>query len=128
MPFRSSSMHKIFKKKKHLKLKKPQPAVVIDCTKPAEDKILDASTLEAFLKERMKHPPHTEIIVQRIQHKISVNSDAPFSKRYLKYLTKKYLKKHGLREWLRVVASGHHSYELRYFNIPLDEEEEENNS
>jgi hypothetical protein len=37
--------------------------------------------------------------------------------RYLKYLTKKYLKKNNLRDWLRVVASGKDTYELRYFQV-----------
>lgn len=45
--------------------------------------------------------------------------------RYLKYLTKKYLKKNNLRDWLRVVANTKESYELRYFQINQDEEEEE---
>ena len=45
--------------------------------------------------------------------------------RYLKYLTKKYLKKNNLRDWLRVVASSKESFELRYFQINQDEEEEE---
>lgn len=45
--------------------------------------------------------------------------------RYLKYLTKKYLKKHNLRDWLRVVASGQDSYELRYFQINSQEDEDE---
>lgn len=45
--------------------------------------------------------------------------------RYLKYLTKKYLKKNNLRDWLRVVANSKESYELRYFQINQDEEEEE---
>ncbi len=49
-------------------------------------------------------------------------SDLP-SFRYLKYLTKKYLKKHNLRDWLRVVASQKDTYELRYFQINQDEEE-----
>lgn len=49
--------------------------------------------------------------------KLVLNSDIPFSKRYLKYLTKKYLKKNNLRDWLRVVASGKDTYELRYFQI-----------
>uniref|UniRef100_A0AAV2M714 Large ribosomal subunit protein eL22 n=1 Tax=Knipowitschia caucasica TaxID=637954 RepID=A0AAV2M714_KNICA len=44
---------------------------------------------------------------------------------YLKYLTKKYLKKNNLRDWLRVVANTKESYELRYFQINQDEEEEE---
>jgi len=40
--------------------------------------------------------------------------------RYLKYLTKKYLKKNNLRDWLRVVASGKDTYELRYFQVRRD--------
>jgi large subunit ribosomal protein L22e len=43
----------------------------------------------------------------------------------LKYLTKKFLKKNKLRDWLRVVANTKESYELRYFNINQEEEEEE---
>jgi len=44
--------------------------------------------------------------------------------RYLKYLTKKYLKKKNIRDWLHVVASGPSSYELKYFNINNDDGEE----
>ena len=44
----------------------------------------------------------------------------------MKYLTKKYLKKHNVRDWLRVIASSkdRNVYELRYFNIADDAEEE----
>lgn len=47
--------------------------------------------------------------------------------RYLKYLTKKYLKKHNVRDWLRVIASNkdRNVYELQYFNIAEGEGEEE---
>jgi len=45
--------------------------------------------------------------------------------RYLKYLTKKYLKKNNLRDWLRVVASSKDAYELRYFQINNEDEEED---
>lgn len=47
--------------------------------------------------------------------------------RYLKYLTKKYLKKHNVRDWLRVIASNkdRNVYELRYFNIAENEADEE---
>lgn len=48
----------------------------------------------------------------------------PPLRRYLKYLTKKYLKKNNLRDWLRVVASDKETYELRYFQISQDDEEE----
>lgn len=33
--------------------------------------------------------------------KIILTSSIPFSKRYLKYLTKKFLKKNTLRDWIR---------------------------
>ena len=48
-----------------------------------------------------------------------------FMCRYLKYLTKKYLKKNNLRDWLRVVASSKEAYELRYFQINNEDEEED---
>jgi len=50
-------------------------------------------------------------------HKITVTTNIPFSKRYLKYLTKKFLKKNSLRDYLRVVASSKDVYELRFYNI-----------
>lgn len=52
-----------------------------------------------------------------------INKTPPFF-RYLKYLTKKYLKKNNLRDWLRVVASDKETYELRYFQISQDDESE----
>ncbi|XP_040857323.1 60S ribosomal protein L22-like [Ochotona curzoniae] len=63
--------------------------------------------------------------LERSKSKITVTSEVPFSKRYLKYLTKKYLKKNNLHDWLRVVANAKESYELRYFQFNQDEEEEE---
>ena len=44
--------------------------------------------------------------------------------RYMKYLTKKFLKKNNLRDYIRVVANSKSSYELRYFQINTQEEEE----
>lgn len=44
--------------------------------------------------------------------------------RYLKYLTKKFLKKNQLRDYIRVVASSKTNYELRYLHIAGAEDEE----
>ena len=52
-------------------------------------------------------------------------ADTQFSKRYLKYLAKKYLKKQQLRDWLHVIASSKNSYELRYYNIHDQDAEED---
>ena len=44
--------------------------------------------------------------------------------RYLKYLTKKFLKKNNLRDYIRVVATNKSNYELRYFQINAGDEDE----
>lgn len=56
---------------------------------------------------------------------MNVTSTINFSKRYLKYLTKKYLKKHSLREFLYVISKDKKTYEIKYFNIQQDEAADE---
>merc|ERR1712141_174990 len=112
------------------KKKKIQLKFTIDCTLPVEDGIMDASNYEKYLHERIKvsgkmNNLNGNLTIERSKSKVVVTSDVPFSKRYLKYLTKKYLKKNNLRDWLRVVANTKESYELRYFQINNEEEEEE---
>merc|ERR1712098_1016790 len=57
--------------------------------------------------------------------KIEVIAHTQFSGRYLKYLTKKFLKKQQLRDWLRVVSTSKGVYELRFFNVVADADEED---
>lgn len=56
---------------------------------------------------------------------VTVSGSIQFSKRYIKYLAKKFLKKHQLRDWLRVVATSKSAYELKYFQIAAEESDEE---
>merc|ERR1712223_78071 len=102
----------------------------IDCSHPVEDGIMNCGDFETYLNERVKVGGKTgnfgkDVTLGREKNKVVLTSAVPFSKRYLKYLTKKYLKKNNLRDWLRVVATTKDSYELRYFQINNDEEEEE---
>uniref|UniRef100_A0AAY4F051 Ribosomal protein L22 n=1 Tax=Denticeps clupeoides TaxID=299321 RepID=A0AAY4F051_9TELE len=119
--------------KKPTAVKKTRKAAALkytlDLTHPVEDGILDSANFETFLKERVKVNGKTGnlgnvVQIARQKNKISVTSEKKFSKRYLKYLTKKYLKKNNLRDWLRVVASDKETYELRYFQISQDDESE----
>ncbi len=55
--------------------------------------------------------------ISRDKNVVAVSAQAPFSKRYLKYLTKKYLKKEQRRDIMRVVSNGPSGYTLKYFNI-----------
>lgn len=73
--------------------------------------------------------------------KIVLTSQIPFSKRYLKYLTKKHLKKNSFENFLRlvtcryidtiywlphsVVATSKDTYSLKYFKVDQDEAEED---
>ncbi|KAG8306991.1 60S ribosomal protein L22 [Homalodisca vitripennis] len=115
------------------KKKKVSLKFIIDCTHPFEDNIMDVANFEKYLQERIKVNGKTNnfgnaVSLERVKMKLALNSDIPFSKRYLKYLTKKYLKKNNLRDWLRVVASGKDTYELRYFQInSQDDEDDEDN-
>jgi large subunit ribosomal protein L22e len=94
----------------------------IDCSSPVEDKVLDAAAFEKFLHDRIKVNGKagdlgSKVVISRDKTKIVVSAEAPFSKRYLKYLSKKYLKKQQLRDFLHVIASSKNGYELRYFKV-----------
>ncbi|KAH0944946.1 hypothetical protein HN011_001966 [Eciton burchellii] len=102
----------------------------IDCTHPVEDNIMDVTNFEKYLQERIKvggkiNNFGNNVVLERNKMKLTVNSDIDFSKRYLKYLTKKYLKKNKLRDWLRVVSKDKETYELRYFQINSQEDDDE---
>ncbi|CAG8483577.1 6376_t:CDS:2 [Diversispora eburnea] len=115
-------------------LKKPvqKKKYIIDASTPSRDKIFDSAAFEKFLHDRLKINGRTGqlgdivTITRSDDHKITINTNSHvFSKRYMKYLTKKFMKKHRIRDWLRVVATDPQSYEIRYFNISNEVEEEE---
>ena len=104
--------------------------VTIDCTSPVNDKIFDLAAFESFLKNKIKVAGKvgnlgTAVNIRREKNHIVIVSTSGFPKHYLKYLTKKFLKKNKLRDWLRVIAASKGVYELRYYNIQEEEEEEE---
>jgi len=101
----------------------------IDCTEPVNDDIFDIAAFEKFLKERIKVAGKAgalgeSVNVSRDNNSINVSARIQFSKRYLKYLTKKFLKQQQLRDYIRVIARQKSGYFLRYFNFANDEGEE----
>lgn len=116
---------------KNLRMKPTKVKYTIDCTSPVEDNILDIGGLVQFFTEKIKVNGKTgnlgeKISVSRLdKNKISVVVSPPFSKRYIKYLIKKYLRKHSLRDFLRVIATKQLVYELRYFQMASEEAVEE---
>jgi len=120
------------KKAKKLVKRKQTLKFTVDCSQPVDDGIMDAASFEKFLQDRIKVSGKTGnlgdlINVSRDKAKVTVASDIPFSKRYLKYLSKKYLKKQQLRDWLHVISDNKQTYSLRYYNIhdqDADEDED----
>ena len=87
---------------------------------------MDIPSFEKFLSEHIKVNNKTNnlgdlVTVSSADTKITVTASCPLAKRYLKYLTKKYLKKQQLRDYLRVIASGKNGYRLKYFSIEKEE-------
>merc|ERR1711974_391813 len=91
------------KKKKRRRRKGGRTRYVINCRLPVVDGKRDNLG--------------DKISIAREKTRIQVLVVPPFSKRYLKYLVKKFLKKQQLRDYLRVVATDKSTYELKYFNI-----------
>ncbi len=93
--------------------------------------MLDPASFEKFLHDKIKVNNKagvlgTKVVVTRDKTKIHVSAELPFSKRYLKYLTKKYLKRQQLRDFLHVIATTKGTYELRYYKVTgADAEEKE---
>ncbi|KAM0333311.1 hypothetical protein ACHAQA_001972 [Verticillium albo-atrum] len=104
---------------------------IIDASQPANDKIFDVAAFEKFLQDRIKVEGRVNNLGDNItisstaDGKVEVVSHNDLSGRYLKYLTKKFLKKQQLRDWLRVVATSKGVYTLKFYNVVNDEAEDD---
>jgi len=96
----------------------------IRCKKPVDDEIFDVDEFVKYLVERFKVNGKTGMVgqgkdstIQKAGTTVHILSKQPFPKYYIKFLTKRYLKRNLLRDYVRVIADKKGSYELRYFNI-----------
>ena len=108
--------------------KKTTLKYTINCTLPIEDNVIVLNDFTDFLTQKIKVEGKTgnlsnAVTIGKDRNNVVVTASIDFSKRYLKYLTKKYLKKQQMREYLRVVATNKNTYELRYLQVDNDEEE-----
>lgn len=104
---------------------------VVDCRQMQTDNILDAAGLEAFFVNRIKVDGKignferrdkksgksvSVVSVSQNAGKVIVETASPIiRKRYLKYLTKKYMSQQQIRDFLRVIATDKNTYQLRYY-------------
>ena len=103
-------MGKQILKKGQKQQKKLSLKFVINCKLPIEDNVIVLNDFESYLKQKVKVDGKagnlgSAVSITKDSSSIVVQSTIPFSKRYLKYLTKKYLKKQELKEYLRVIST-----------------------
>lgn len=105
---------------------------IIDLKQPLEDNVFDIADFENHMKQSIKinGKKHTKgvnpVEVSAKDTKLKVHTKVIFSKRYIKYLTKKYLKKQELRDYLRVVSTDKNTYAIKFFNFSDEQAGEDN--
>ena len=118
--------------------------IKVDCSAPISDQIFDLAAYEKYLRDRIKVSNRTnnlneaQVTLSRDASTLKISfaslskagskgssAGAAISKRYVKYLTKKYLKKNGLRDWLRVVSSDSETYIIKYFKVGEKDDDED---
>lgn len=103
----------------------------VDVSSPVENGVFDPASYAKYLIDHIKVEGAVgnlgnAITVEEDGSVVTVVSTAKFSGKYLKYLTKKYLKKNQLRDWIRFVSIKTNEYKLAFYQVtPEDEEDEE---
>merc|ERR1711872_336596 len=120
------------KKPTKLSAKKRQTLrFTISCApKVADEDIILLPSVETFLKDRIKinnklNNLGKDVSVESTPKAVTVTANIPFSKRYLKYLMKKFLKKYSMKDFVRVVSKDKESYEFRPYTFDTDSESED---
>ncbi|CCW69295.1 unnamed protein product [Phytomonas sp. Hart1] len=111
-------------------LPKGKKVFKIDCSVPVADGIFSEDILhgfEQFFHDNTKLNGRKGKLGEKVRiavhdNTLSVITTMAYRKKYFKYLAKKFLKKKELRDWLRILANGKNSYQLKYFNIQDQEE------
>ncbi|AHY78465.1 AQG_2a_G0036090.mRNA.1.CDS.1 [Saccharomyces cerevisiae] len=102
----------------------------VDVSSPTENGVFDPASYAKYLIDHIK----VEGAVGNLGNAVTVTEDgtvvtvvstAKFSGKYLKYLTKKYLKKNQLRDWIRFVSTKTNEYRLAFYQVTPEEDEEE---
>lgn len=102
----------------------------MDCSAPVEGAVFDQEAYVKYLVEHIKVDNVAgnlgdDIVVSEEGSTVVVVSTTKFSGKYLKFLTKRFLKKNQLRDWIRFVAGKRNEYRLQFYSIDDEEEEED---
>ncbi|CDR41300.1 CYFA0S07e00452g1_1 [Cyberlindnera fabianii] len=102
----------------------------VDVSAPVENEVFDPSSYVKYLNDKIKVDGHVgnlgnDITIEENGNTVTIVSTTKFSGKYLKYLTKKYLKKNQVRDWIRFVSVKQGVYKLAFYSVDAEEEDEE---
>jgi len=112
----------LLKKQKTQSGPKDTKKYIVDFSAPANDSVFDGDAYAQYMKEHIKVDGKAGNLGDKISvtkegdGKLAISATGAFSKRYIKYLTKRFLKKNSMRDWLRVVANKQ-GFRLAYYNV-----------
>merc|ERR1719312_1783911 len=97
----------------------------IDCSMPSSDGIFNCDNYLLYMQENFKvdkvrnNLVHVDITMDKEKQRLKVSSKVQIKKKYLKFLTKKYLNKQNLRDYVRIIVpKGNakcNAYALKYY-------------
>ncbi|EPY26297.1 large subunit ribosomal protein L22e [Strigomonas culicis] len=106
-------------------LPKGKKTFKIDCSIPATDGIFTEDILsgfQQFFQDNVKLNGRKGKLTEKVRlamtdNVLSITSNMAYRKKYFKYLTKKFLKKKELRDYMRILSTDKDTYKLKYFDI-----------
>lgn len=93
---------------------------VVDLKQPIDDGVFEITDFENHMKQSLKlngKKGLEQVEISSKDHRLTISTKIIFSKRYIKFLAKKYLKKQELRDYLRVIATDKNTYTIKFVNI-----------
>jgi large subunit ribosomal protein L22e len=117
---------------KSTKTKRQPKVVTVDATVPFQDEVFNMEDYQQFLTQRIKVAgkvgnlgENITLSVEGGKLSVAAKPGTKLPKRYLKYLTKKYLQREEVRNIFRIVADSkdRKSYAIKYYNVAEEGEE-----
>ncbi|CCD26085.2 60S ribosomal protein eL22 NDAI_0G03080 [Naumovozyma dairenensis CBS 421] len=104
--------------------------LTVDVSSPTENGVFDPASYAKFLIDHIKVDGTignlgNAITVEEDGSIVTIVSTTKFSGKYLKYLTKKYLKKNQLRDWIRFISIKKNNYKLSFYQVTPEEDADE---
>jgi large subunit ribosomal protein L22e len=112
-------------------LKSGKSVFKIDCSVPVKDEVFDGEMVSAFEQyflqntklhgKKGKLADKVKVVMDKEKSVLTIATTMKYRKKYFKYLTKKFLKKKNMLEFMRCLRSDKQTYQLRYVNIQNEE-------